>query len=111
MSHFIVTDRKTDYLLPPSLDDWLNQDHLARFIVEVVDQLDLSKLTRQYAGRGSKAYHPATLLAILVYGYATGIFSSRRLERATYDSVAFRYIAANQPSRSRQPGDVPPAFS
>ncbi len=94
MSHFIVTDRKTDYLLPPSLDDWLNQDHLARFIVEVVDQLDLSKLTRQYAGRGSKAHHPATLLAILVYGYATGIFSSRRLERATYDSVAFRYIAA-----------------
>jgi transposase len=48
----------------------------------------------QYAGRGSKAYHPATLLAILVYGYATGIFSSRKLERATYDSVAFRYIAA-----------------
>jgi hypothetical protein len=50
MSKFIVTDRKTDYLLPPSLDDWLNQDHLARFIVEVVDQLDLSNLTRQYAG-------------------------------------------------------------
>jgi transposase len=94
MSHFIVADRKTDYLLPPSLDDWLNQDHLARFIVEVIDQLDLSKLTRQYAGRGSKAHHPATLLAILVYGYATGVFSSRRLERATYDSVAFRYIAA-----------------
>ncbi len=94
MSHFIVTDRKTDYLLPPSLDDWLHQDHLARFIVEVVDQLDLSKLTRQYAGRGSKAYHPATLLAILVYGYTTGIFSSRRLEWATYDSVAFRYITA-----------------
>ena len=94
MSHFIVTDRKTDYLLPPSLDDWLNEDHLARFVVEVVDQLDLSNLTRQYAGRGSKAHHPATLLAILVYGYATGVFSSRRLERATYDSVAFRYIAA-----------------
>ena len=94
MSHFIVTDRKTDYLLPPSLDDWLNEDHLARFVVEVVDQLDLSNLTRQYAGRGSKAHHPATLLAILVYGYATGVFSSRRLERATYDSVAFRYLAA-----------------
>ncbi|MEO7231447.1 MAG: IS1182 family transposase, partial [Polaromonas sp.] len=85
---------KTDYLLPPSLDDWLNEDHLARFIVEVVDQLDLSRLTRQYAGRGSKAHHPATLLAILVYGYATGVFSSRKLERATYDSVAFRFIAA-----------------
>jgi transposase len=94
VSHFIVTDRKTDYLLPPSLDDWLNEGHLARFVVEVVDQLDLSNLTRQYAGRGSKAHHPATLLAILVYGYATGVFSSRRLERATYDSVAFRYIAA-----------------
>ena len=95
MAHFIVADRKTDYLLPPSLDDWLNQDHLARFIVDVIDQLDLSKLIQQYAGRGSKAYHPATLLGILVYGYATGVFSSRRLEQATYDSVAFRFIAAN----------------
>jgi len=94
MSHFILADRKTDYLLPPSVDDWLTQDHLARFVVEVIDGLDLSNLTRQYAGRGSKAYHPATLLAILVYGYATGIFSSRRLETATHDSVAFRYIAA-----------------
>ena len=94
MSNFIVTDRKTGYLLPPSVDDWLNEDHLARFIVEVVDQLDLSRLIGQYAGRGSKAHHPATLLAILVYGYATGVFSSRKLERATYDSVAFRYIAA-----------------
>ena len=94
MSNFIVADRKTDYLLPPSVDDWLNEGHLARFVVEVVDQLDLSNLTRSYAGRGSKAHHPATLLAILVYGYATGVFSSRKLERATYDSVAFRYIAA-----------------
>jgi transposase len=95
MSNFILTDRQTDYLLPPSVDDWLNEDHLARFVVEVIDGLNLSNLTRQYAGHGSKAYHPATLLAILVYGYATGVFSSRRLERATYDSVAFRYIAAN----------------
>lgn len=94
MSNFVVADRKTGYLLPPSVDDWLNQAHLARFVVEVVDQLDLSNLTRQYAGRGSKAHHPATLLSILVYGYATGVFSSRKLERATYDSVAFRYIAA-----------------
>jgi transposase len=94
MSNFILTDRKTDYLLPPSVDDWLTQDHLARFVVEVIDSLDLSNLTRQYAGRGSKAHHPATLLAILVYGYATGVFSSRKLEMATYDSVAFRYIAA-----------------
>lgn len=94
MSNFIIADRKTDYLLPPSVDDWLSEDHLARFVVEVIDQLDLSKLTRRYAGRGSKAHHPATLLAILVYGYASGVFSSRKLERATYDSVAFRYLAA-----------------
>lgn len=94
MSNFILTDRKTDYLLPPSVDDWLTQDHLARFVVEIIDGLDLSHLTRQYAGRGSKAHHPATLLAILVYGYSTGVFSSRKLEMATYDSVAFRYIAA-----------------
>jgi transposase len=94
MSRFIIADRKTAYLLPPSLEDWLNEDHLARFIVEVIDGLDLSNLTRQYAGRGSKAHHPATLLAILVYGYANNVFSSRKLERATYDSVAFRYIAA-----------------
>jgi len=94
MSNFILTDRKTDYLLPPSVDDWLTQDHLARFVVEVIDGLDLSKLTGQYAGRGSKAHHPATLLAILVYGYSTGVFSSRKLEMATYDSVAFRFIAA-----------------
>ncbi len=94
MSNFILTDRKTDYLLPPSVDDWLTQDHLARFVVEVIDGLDLSHLTRQYAGRGSKAHHPATLLALLVYGYSTGVFSSRKLEMATYDSVAFRYIAA-----------------
>ena len=89
MSNFIVADRKTDYLLPPSVDDWLNEDHLARYIVEVVDQLDLSRLTRQYAGRGPKAHHPATLLSILIYGYCAGVFSSRKLERATYDSVAF----------------------
>ncbi|MDM5182307.1 transposase, partial [Massilia sp. DJPM01] len=94
MSGFILVDRKTAYLMPPSLEDWLNEDHLARFIVEVIDQLDLSNLTRRYAGRGSKAYHPSMLLGILVYGYASGIFSSRRLERATYDSVAFRFIAA-----------------
>jgi transposase len=82
MSNFILTDRKTNYLLPPSVDDWLSQDHLARFVVEVIDGLDLSNLTRQYAGRGSKAHHPATLLAILVYGYSTGVFSSRKLEMA-----------------------------
>jgi transposase len=95
MSRFVTADRETAYLLPPSVSEWLPEGHLARFVVDVVDQLDLSELTRQYAGRGSAAHHPAVLLSLLVYGYATGIFSSRKLERATYDSVAFRYLAAN----------------
>ena len=76
------------------MDDWLPEDHLARFILEAIEKLDLSALTRVYAGRGSAAYHPEVLLSLLVYGYATGVFSSRRIERATYDSLAFRYLAA-----------------
>ena len=95
MSRFRPVDRHTSYLLPPSIEDWLPESHLARFIVEVVDGLDLSALEKAYAGRGSSAYHPSMLLALLIYGYATGVFSSRKLERATYDSVAFRFIAAN----------------
>lgn len=95
MSRFIPVDRQTSYLFPPSVEDWLPEDHLARFIVEVIERLDLSELTRQYAGRGSAAHHPAVLLGLLIYGYATGLPSSRKIERATYDSVAFRYIAAN----------------
>ena len=70
--------------------------HLARYVVDVVEGLDLSELERAYAGRGSAAYHPATLLSLLIYGYATGTFSSRKIERATYDSLAFRYIACNR---------------
>ena len=95
MARFIIADRDTAYLLPPSLDEWLPQEHLARFVVKVVDQLDLTELTKQYAGRGSKTHHPAVLLSLLIYGYASGVFSSRKIERATYDSVAFRFIAAN----------------
>jgi transposase len=95
MSRFKPVDRDTAYLLPPSVDEWLPHNHLARFVVEVIDQLDLSELTRQYAGRGSDAYHPAMMLGLLVYGYATGLHSSRKIERACCDSVAMRFIAAN----------------
>jgi transposase len=95
MSRFVAVDRDTAYLLPPSVDEWLPNDHLARFVVEVIEQLDLSDLVRQYAGRGSAAHHPVVLLGLLIYGYASGVHSSRKIERATYDSVAFRYVAAN----------------
>ncbi len=71
------------------------EGHLARFVVEIVEQLDLRSLKTSYAGRGSQPYNPEMLLALLFYGYATGVFSSRKLERSTYDSVAFRFIAAN----------------
>jgi transposase len=92
----IPIDRQTDYLLPPSVQDWLPESHLARYVVDVVEALDLSALTRAYAGRGSDAYHPAMLLSLLIYGYATGTHSSRKIERATYDSLAFRFIACDQ---------------
>jgi transposase len=96
MSNFRPIDRGTGFLLPPSVDEWLPEKHLARFVVEVIDGLDLSAMSRSYRGTGSASYHPRLLLGLLVYGYATGVFSSRRLERATHDGVAFRFIAANQ---------------
>lgn len=92
---FVEVDRETPYLLPPSVQDWLPEGHLARFVVEIVEQLDLRSLKDSYAGKGSKPYPPEMLVALLFYGYSTGVFSSRKLERTTYDSVAFRYIAAN----------------
>ena len=95
MANFRPTDRLTGFLMPPSIDEWLPQRHLARFVVEVIDGLDLTGMSTSYRGTGSASYHPAPLLGLLVYGYATGVFSSRKLERATYDSVAFRFISAN----------------
>ena len=95
MSNFRDVDRQTAFLLPPSVDEWLPERHLARFVVEVIDGLDLGGMIGAYRGSGSAAHHPRMLLGVLVYGYATGVFSSRKLERATYDSVAFRYVAAN----------------
>ena len=96
MSNFRSVDRDTGFLMPPSVDEWLPERHLARFVVEVIEGLDLRAMIGSYRGSGEAAYHPTILLGLLVYGYATGVFSSRKRERATYDSVAFRFIAANQ---------------
>src|SRR3981081_3573935 len=105
MDNFRSIDRQTGFLLPPSVDEWLPEKHLARFIVEVIDELDLRAVRGRYRGSGSASYHPRMLLGILVYGYATGVFSSRKLERATYDSVAFRFIAGNDhPDHDTIPG-------
>src|SRR6266404_1040953 len=96
MSNFRPIDRDTGFLLPPSVDEWLPEKHLARFVVEVIEGLVLRSMSGSYRGSGSASYHPALLLGLLVYGYATGVFSSRKLERASYDSVAVRFIAANE---------------
>jgi len=96
MSNFRPIDRDTGFLLPPSVDEWLPERHLARFVVEVIAGLDLRSITGSYRGSGEASYHPELLIGLIVYGYATGVFSSRKLERATYDSVAFRFIAANE---------------
>jgi len=96
MSNFRPINRDMDFLMPPSVDEWLPQRHLARFVAEVVEGLDLRFMTASYRGSGAASYHPALLLGLIIYGYATGVFSSRNLERATYDSVAFRFIAANE---------------
>ena len=96
MARFREINRETDFLFPPSVQGWLPNEHLARYIANVVESLDLSAMERAYAGRGSDAYHPATLMSLLIYGYATGVFSSRQIERSTYDSIAFRYLACNR---------------
>jgi transposase len=92
---FRTIARDTAYLLPPSLQDWLPQKHLARFVVDIVERLELRELESCYGGGGKQPYHPALLLALLFYGYATGVFASRKLEQATYDSVAFRFITGD----------------
>lgn len=87
------------FLLPPCLQDWLPENHLARFVAEVVGQLDLTSIYECYErkdGRGLAAYHPEMLTRLLLYGYAIGESSSRRIEQATHDNVAFRYLAADQ---------------
>ena len=86
-------------LLPPSLEEWLPEGHLARFVAEVVETLDLSAIYARYEqgdGRGLAAYDPRMMVRVLIYGYSRGVASSRRIERATYEDVAFRYLAADQ---------------
>jgi len=88
--------RDTAYQLPLSVQDWLPETHLARFVVDIVDQLDLSELVKRYGGGGKEPCQPALLLAPLFYGYAIGVFSSRKLEQAPHDSVAMRFITADE---------------
>jgi transposase len=91
-------DPDQSLLFPPSPRDWLPEDHLAWFISDAVDALDLTEVLRSYrpGGKGNLAYHPRLLLKLLFYGYATGVFSSRKIAKQVEDSVAFRVLAAGQ---------------
>jgi transposase len=91
-------DRDQPFLLPPDLHDWLPHDHLAWFILDVVDQLDLDPFLRAYRadGHGHPAYDPKTLLGVLLYAYAIGVRSSRQIERRCREDLAFRVLAGNQ---------------
>ncbi len=84
-------------LLPPSLQDWLPNGHLAYFVSETVDQLNLQRFYGRYAerGNGTLPYAPAMMVKVLLYGYATGVFSSRKIEMKLHEDVAFRVLGAN----------------
>lgn len=95
--NFLCADRDQLYLMPPSVRDWLPEDHFAWFILDAVDELDLSPFLVAYRddGRGGAAYHPAVMVALLLYAYATGERSSRRIERRCREDVGYRVVAAN----------------
>jgi transposase len=96
---YLSYDPEQKLLLPPDLREWLPEGHLALFISDVVDELDLSAIVGSYEsgdGRGRPPYHPLMMVKVLVYGYCIGKVSSRKLEKATYEDVAFRVLACNQ---------------
>src|SRR5919198_3457993 len=96
--NFLSCDRDQELLLPPSLREWLADDHLSWFVLEVVDELDLAAFyaAYRYDGHGRAAHDPAMMVALLVYAYAIGVRSSRAIERRCREDVAFRVITANQ---------------
>ena len=94
-TRFVNIDRQTAMLLPPDLKEWVAENDLAKFVLEAVEVTDTGGAALNVRGSGSEQYPPAMMLALLIYCYATGIFSSRRIERATFESVAVRYLCAN----------------
>ena len=95
MSNFVDCDRDQAFLLPPDLRDWIPADDLAHFVIEAVERVDMSAFKVNHRGTGSAQYHPRMMLSLLVYCYANGIFSSRRIERATHRDIGVRFVSAN----------------
>jgi transposase len=99
MKSFRADDLDQALMMPPSLHDWLPENHLARFVADLMGTLDLSAFYRSYEkkdGRGQAAYHPVMMVRLLLYGYCIGVTSSRRIEKRTYEDVAFRYLSADE---------------
>ena len=96
MSKFVACARERAFLLPPDLRDWIPEDDLARFVIEAVARVGIGAFEVDDRGTGSAQYHPRMMLALLIYGDANGIFSSRRIERATHRDLGVRYVAANR---------------
>lgn len=91
-ARFVNIDRDTPMFLPPSLQDWLPEDHIVHFIIDAVETLELSNFRVNRTGSGSPQYPPSMMLSLLIYCYVTGRFSSREIEKATYSDIAVRYI-------------------
>ena len=96
MSNFVDCDREQAFLLPPDLRDWIPADDLGHFVIEAVERVDLGAFKVNHRGTGSAQYHPRMMLALMIYCYANGIFSSRRIERATHRDIGVRFVAANR---------------
>jgi transposase len=96
MSKFVDCERDQSFLLPPDLRDWIPEDDLAHFVIAAVDRVSMSAFKVNERGTGSAQYHPRMMLGLLIYCYANGIFSSRRIERATHRDIGVRFVAANQ---------------
>jgi transposase len=95
MAKFISDDRSQSFLLPPDLRDWLPDDDLAHFVIGACERVDMATFGVGRSLEGRPQYHPRMMLALLIYCYANGIFSSRRIERATYRDIGVRFVAAN----------------
>ena len=95
MVNFVDCERDQAFLLPPDLRDWIPEDDLANFVIEAVERVEMSAFKVNHRGTGSAQYHPRMMLALLIYCYANGIFSSRRIERATHRDIGVRFVAAN----------------
>ena len=101
--NFIGCDREQAFLMPPSLREWLAEDHLVWFVIEAVEGMDLREFYAEYRadGHGRAAYEPSMVVALLLYAYATQQRSARAIERHCREDVAYRVITANQGSRPR----------